>query len=123
MFAFPIQGILANVMFQQHMKSVTFTDQRTRITTEVLSGIRLIKYYAWEQFYAHEVGKVREREIQAMVPWASVFYVVLCEIRVLTCCSRAAQASLMGFVSVVPIVGTVLSIVRTSLCPWTISSR
>ncbi|KAI0718208.1 multidrug resistance-associated ABC transporter [Cerioporus squamosus] len=92
-FAFPIQTMLANVMFKQRLKGVTLTDQRARKTSEVLSGIRLIKYYAWEQFYAHQVGMVREREVATMRPMA------------------AALASLIGFVSVVPIVGTVLSIV------------
>ncbi|RDX46560.1 multidrug resistance-associated ABC transporter [Lentinus brumalis] len=95
--AFPIQGILASVMFKQRVKGVSLTDQRARKTSEVLTGIRLIKYYAWEQFYMHQVGMLREREVATMRPMA------------------AAQATLIGFVSVVPIVGTVLSIITYAL--------
>ena len=33
---------------------------------QVLSGIRLIKYYAWESFYGHHVGELRDREIRTI---------------------------------------------------------
>ena len=62
MLAFPIQVFLARIMLTQRKKGVVLTDQRVRASTEVLSGIRLIKYYAWETFYAHQVNKLRERE-------------------------------------------------------------
>ena len=42
---------------------VGITDQRVRLTTEVLQGIRLIKYYAWESFDTGQIAKVREREL------------------------------------------------------------
>lgn len=45
---------------------VTITDQRVRLTTEVLQGIRLIKCYAWERFYTGKIAKVRQREMQAV---------------------------------------------------------
>ena len=34
------------------------------LVLQVLSGIRLIKYYAWESFYGHQVGELRDREIR-----------------------------------------------------------
>lgn len=45
---------------------VKITDQRVRLTTEVLSGIRLIKYYAWESFYTGQIAKVRYTELQTV---------------------------------------------------------
>ena len=30
-------------------------------------GIRLIKYYAWEVFYANKVGSLREQEVGTIV--------------------------------------------------------
>lgn len=71
------------MMYTAREKGVKYTDQRVRLSTEVhsfpvldllgvvgsrtqmqvLSGIRLIKYYAWEAFYAHHVGVLREREV------------------------------------------------------------
>ncbi|KAI0717423.1 multidrug resistance-associated ABC transporter [Cerioporus squamosus] len=95
--AFPIQVMLAKVMLSQRKKGVVFTDQRVRASTEVLSGIRLIKYYAWEQFYAYQVGLFREREVSTIRRLA------------------AARSTLIGFVTVVPVLGTVLSIITYAL--------
>lgn len=83
--------IFVKMMFKQRKKGVVITDQRVRLTTEVstsglwkfsasqisaqvLQGIRLIKFYAWEAFYAHQIGALRERELRAVrglayVPW------------------------------------------------------
>ncbi|KAH9920031.1 multidrug resistance-associated ABC transporter [Epithele typhae] len=94
---FPIQFLLAKAMFAQRKKGVALTDQRVRMTNEVLSGIRLIKYFAWESFYSHHVGDLREREIQT--------------IRRLT----AVRSALLGVVTVIPVLATVLSIVTYSL--------
>lgn len=84
----PLQFILVKAMFTQRKKGVKITDQRIRIITEVnthpersvtdtyiltcffviqvLQGIRLIKFYAWEWFYTHRIGTLRTREIQTV---------------------------------------------------------
>ncbi|PIL27467.1 ATP-binding cassette transporter [Ganoderma sinense ZZ0214-1] len=93
----PIEFILARVMFAARKKGVVLTDQRVRMTSEVLSGIRLIKYYAWESFYAHSVGTLREREVRTIRRLA------------------AARALLIGTITVIPIAATVLSIVTYAL--------
>ena len=74
------------MMFGARKKGVVITDQRVRLTTEVciknflvclcltlvltfcqvLSGIRLIKYYAWESFYVHQISTLRERELRTV---------------------------------------------------------
>jgi hypothetical protein len=48
LLGFPFQFILVGIMFKQRKKGVVFTDARIKLTTEVLQGIRLIKFYAWE---------------------------------------------------------------------------
>ena len=53
-------------MFTQRKKGVKITDKRVRLTTEVLQGIRLIKFYAWEAFYTHQVGELRAREVKTI---------------------------------------------------------
>ncbi|KAI1798261.1 multidrug resistance-associated ABC transporter [Ganoderma leucocontextum] len=93
----PMEFILAQVMFTQRKKGVILTDQRVRMTNEVLSGIRLIKYFAWESFYAHQVGTLREREVRTIRRLA------------------AALALLIGIMTVIPIAATVLSIVTYAL--------
>ncbi|KAI0826665.1 multidrug resistance-associated ABC transporter [Trametes gibbosa] len=102
LIGFPIQFILARVMFAQRKKGVVLTDSRVRMTTEVLSGIRLLKYYAWEQFYAHQVGTLREREINTL--------------RRLV----AARSSLIGTVTVIPIFASVLSFITYALTNHTL---
>ncbi|KAJ7238436.1 hypothetical protein C8J57DRAFT_1566165 [Mycena rebaudengoi] len=61
-----LQFILAKIMFVQRSKGVKITDLHVRFTNEVLQGIRLTKYYAWEDFYSHQIGALRQREIATM---------------------------------------------------------
>ncbi|KAJ7827858.1 multidrug resistance-associated ABC transporter [Mycena olivaceomarginata] len=63
LLGFPLQIALVKIMFTQRKKGVKITDTRVRLSNEVLQGIRLIKYYAWESFYTHQIGTLREREI------------------------------------------------------------
>lgn len=44
---FPMQGLMVKLMIGQRRKGVRITDSRSRLTQEVLGGIRLIKIYAW----------------------------------------------------------------------------
>ncbi|KAI0659143.1 multidrug resistance-associated ABC transporter [Cubamyces menziesii] len=94
---FPVQFTLARVMFGQRKKGVVLTDQRVRMTTEVLSGIRLLKYYAWESFYGHQVGSVREREVSTVRRLA------------------AARSALIATVTAIPIIASVLSFITYAL--------
>ena len=41
-------------------KSACVTDQRVRIMNEVISGIRVIKMYAWEYAFKKVVTKLRK---------------------------------------------------------------
>jgi ATP-binding cassette subfamily C (CFTR/MRP) protein 1 len=64
--ALPFQILLVKVLLNQHSKGVKITDKRVRLTTEVLQGIRLIKVYGWESFYAEAIAKFRQREIKTI---------------------------------------------------------
>ncbi|KAI0360724.1 multidrug resistance-associated ABC transporter [Trametes cingulata] len=96
-FGFPTQFILARVMLTQRKKGVVLTDQRVRMTTEVLAGIRLLKYYAWERFYAHQIGALREKEVSTIRKVA------------------AARSTLIGTVTVIPILASVLTFITYAL--------
>lgn len=39
---------------------------------QVLQGIRLIKYYAWESFYVQQIAELRARELKTVRNLASV---------------------------------------------------
>ncbi|KAG6873111.1 hypothetical protein C0995_002774 [Termitomyces sp. Mi166 len=62
----PFQAILVLIIFKQREKGVKITDTRVRLTTEVLQGIRLLKAYAWEEFYAAQIGTYRAGEITTL---------------------------------------------------------
>ena len=53
-------------MLTQFKKGVKITDQRVRLTTEVLQGIRLIKVYGWESFYLGRIVQLRSQEIKRL---------------------------------------------------------
>ncbi|KAF9447357.1 multidrug resistance-associated ABC transporter [Macrolepiota fuliginosa MF-IS2] len=97
LLTFPIQFILVKVMFSQRKKGVKITDTRIRLTTEVLQGIRLIKFYAWEAFYTHQIGDLRTREINTIKKQA------------------IARSVLMAFVTFVPVLAAILSFITYAL--------
>uniref|UniRef100_A0A8C4HKG9 Multidrug resistance-associated protein 4 n=1 Tax=Dicentrarchus labrax TaxID=13489 RepID=A0A8C4HKG9_DICLA len=68
MFLMPVQTIL-NVLFSRFSRSKTavLTDSRIRTMNEVVSGIRIIKMYAWEKPFAALVSEVRSKEISKIM--------------------------------------------------------
>ena len=64
-------------MFTQRKKGLRFTDKRVRITTEVLQGIRLIKFYAWEAYYVQQIGLLRTKEVQTIRMSAYVLFLYI----------------------------------------------
>ncbi|KAF1329526.1 Abc transporter c family member 2, partial [Globisporangium splendens] len=48
---------------QLQSKLLYVVDERVRVTSEALQGIRVMKYYAWEESLARRVEKIREVEV------------------------------------------------------------
>ena len=48
------------------------SDSRVKLVNEILSGIRVIKFYAWETPFRSQVEEVRERELQALTRLAYI---------------------------------------------------
>lgn len=63
---FPINAILANVSKKLHMKNMKNKDERVKLMNEILSGVRILKLYAWEKSFEQQVMKVRTRELNVM---------------------------------------------------------
>ncbi|KAJ7123757.1 multidrug resistance-associated ABC transporter [Mycena epipterygia] len=97
LLGFPLQTILVKIMFTQRKKGVKITDTRVRLSNEVLQGIRLIKYYAWEAFYTHQIGGLREREIATIRKTA------------------IARAALIALVTLIPVLASILSFITYAL--------
>ena len=41
-------------------------DQRIRLTSEVLNGIKVIKLYAWEEHFKRDVNDIRNNEMAVL---------------------------------------------------------
>ncbi|GLB40936.1 putative ABC transporter transmembrane region [Lyophyllum shimeji] len=93
----PFQGILVLILFKQRKKGVKITDTRVRLTTEVLQGIRLLKMYAWEFFYAQQIGKLRAGEIATIRK------------------SSIASSILIASITFIPMIATIMSFITYSL--------
>ncbi|KIK57337.1 hypothetical protein GYMLUDRAFT_46212 [Collybiopsis luxurians FD-317 M1] len=96
-FSLPIQTTLVFVMVAQRKKGVKITDSRIRLTTEVLQGIRLLKLYAWERFYAKRITDLRRGELKAIKN------------------SVMATAGLVAVMTFVPVLASVLSFITYAL--------
>lgn len=42
------------------------TDIRVRLMNEIINGIQIIKFYAWEQNFAKVIAKIRVKELRAV---------------------------------------------------------
>ncbi|XP_065919842.1 ATP-binding cassette sub-family C member 4-like isoform X2 [Dysidea avara] len=58
----PIQYTVARLYARWRLKSAKVTDKRVRVMNEIISGMRLIKMYAWEWAFHEYVKKIRKKE-------------------------------------------------------------
>ncbi|XP_052455081.1 ATP-binding cassette sub-family C member 4 [Carassius gibelio] len=66
-FLLPLQTIFGKLFSKYRSKTAAFTDDRIRTMNEVVSGIRIIKMYAWEKPFAAMVNDVRRKEISKIM--------------------------------------------------------
>ncbi|XP_047432401.1 ATP-binding cassette sub-family C member 4-like [Mugil cephalus] len=67
MFLMPVQTMFGRLFSKFRSKTAVLTDSRIRIMNEVVSGIRIIKMYAWEKPFAALVTDVRGKEISKVM--------------------------------------------------------
>ena len=46
--ATPLSGMLMGSLFKWRRKALAHADERVKLTNDILTGIRVIKFYAWE---------------------------------------------------------------------------
>ncbi|CAM4620699.1 unnamed protein product [Leuciscus chuanchicus] len=66
-FLMPLQTMFGKLFSKYRSKTAAFTDNRIRTMNEVVSGIRIIKMYAWEKPFAALVTDVRRKEISKIM--------------------------------------------------------
>ncbi|KAG1734117.1 ABC transporter [Suillus lakei] len=61
--AMPIQTYSIKRLFSLRMKSMVWTDKRSKILQEVLSGMRVIKFFSWEVPFLKRISDYRQNEM------------------------------------------------------------
>ncbi|KAH9068492.1 ABC transporter [Lactarius deliciosus] len=59
----PIQGKIMKSLFRIRRKTMEWTDKRAKLLQELLGGMKLIKFFAWEAPFLERVAGYRKREI------------------------------------------------------------
>lgn len=62
----PVQGFMGKMIQRFKFAAITSTDGRVRKMNEILSSIKLIKMYAWEESFEKEVAGIRKDEKSSM---------------------------------------------------------
>eukprot|EP00934_Nitzschia_sp_Nitz4_P008776 Nitzschia sp. Nitz4//scaffold175_size95217//10753//15087//NITZ4_004718-RA/size95217-processed-gene-0.45-mRNA-1//1//CDS//3329538924//8766//frame0 len=69
-FLIPIQLVIFMIVGKMRIKVLSYSDQRVKMMNEILTGIRVIKFYAWEVPFGKEVGRLRQKELDALTKLA-----------------------------------------------------
>uniref|UniRef100_A0A0K8RTW6 Multidrug resistance-associated protein 4 n=1 Tax=Crotalus horridus TaxID=35024 RepID=A0A0K8RTW6_CROHD len=63
----PLQTCMGRLFSALRSKTAAFTDARIRTMNEVITGMRIIKMYAWEKSFAELVNNMRRKEISVVL--------------------------------------------------------
>lgn len=62
----PLSTLVARSLARLRKKIVKLTDARVKLSSEVITGIKAIKLYAWEQAYEERILDLRKKELSAI---------------------------------------------------------
>lgn len=62
----PINGWIANKIKILQIKQMKNKDERVKLMNEILSGIKVLKLYAWEPSFEDQVTKIRDKEVKVL---------------------------------------------------------
>lgn len=68
----PLNAFIFLMLSKFRLKKVQQTDRRVKLMNEILNGIRIIKYYAWEIAFQEKVHDVRRKELQLLKQMAYI---------------------------------------------------
>eukprot|EP00762_Andalucia_godoyi_P004436 ANDGO_08139.mRNA.1 ABC transporter C family member 3 len=63
MLLLPVQGRVSTVLARLRKEMMQFTDKRVKTINEVMQGIRVIKFFAWEASFLQKVSSIRNLEM------------------------------------------------------------
>ncbi|XP_055636687.1 multidrug resistance-associated protein 1-like isoform X2 [Toxorhynchites rutilus septentrionalis] len=62
----PVTGVIANKMKDLQVEQMKIKDERVKKMNEILSGIKVLKLYAWEPSFQRDIVEVRSDEISIL---------------------------------------------------------
>lgn len=62
--ATPLQTWVMKTLFAVRRKSMFWTDKRAKLLQELLGGMKVIKFFAWENSFLARIADYRKRELQ-----------------------------------------------------------
>ncbi|GMH36556.1 hypothetical protein BSKO_04424 [Bryopsis sp. KO-2023] len=68
----PLNTVVGSRMEKYRKQMMTHTDERVKLTTEVIAGIKAIKLYAWEEPYLQKIWEIRELELGRLLKLATM---------------------------------------------------
>lgn len=68
----PFNGIIFGMLMKTRRLKVKETDTRVKLMNEILAGIRVIKYYAWEAAFEEKITKIRAVELNLLKEMAYI---------------------------------------------------
>uniref|UniRef100_A0A8C6UBS9 ABC-type glutathione-S-conjugate transporter n=1 Tax=Neogobius melanostomus TaxID=47308 RepID=A0A8C6UBS9_9GOBI len=63
---FPLNGFIAKKRSKLQEVQMKYMDGRIRLMNEILNGIKILKFYAWEKAFLEQVLGYREKELKAL---------------------------------------------------------
>lgn len=69
-FLAPVNMFIFSIVSKQRRKVLKYSDLRVKMMNEILTGIRIIKFYAWERPFGGEVDELRGKELLALTKLA-----------------------------------------------------
>jgi ABC-type multidrug transport system fused ATPase/permease subunit len=63
----PVSSYLGKLIVRFTNRILEATDARIAIMNEILQGIRIVKYFAWEKHFAAKIEVARKKELDAIV--------------------------------------------------------
>ncbi|XP_070415544.1 ATP-binding cassette sub-family C member 2 isoform X1 [Equus przewalskii] len=68
----PLNGILATKNRAIQVKNMKNKDKRLKIMNEILSGIKILKYFAWEPSFKDQVHNLRKKELRNLLTFGQL---------------------------------------------------
>ncbi|CAO2585581.1 ATP-binding cassette sub-family C member 2, partial [Lemmus lemmus] len=73
----PVNALLATKNRKIQVKNMKYKDKRLKIMNEILSGIKILKYFAWEPSFTDQVYSLRKKELKNLLFYGQLQTVIV----------------------------------------------